>query len=86
MDPENTDSILLYQPNVVDQSDGRLTGQKTETKIHFVLQKLRVFFRWPQLLAGLKTVQGTLGIQKQTICTFANDMRAECIIFILVTN
>lgn len=38
MDPENTDSILLYQPNVVDYSKGRISGQRTETKIHFVFQ------------------------------------------------
>lgn len=43
------------------------------------------FFRQPQLLAGLKTVQGIPEIQKQTICTFANDTRAQCIPFILVT-
>lgn len=43
MDPENTDSILLYQPNVVDYCKGRLSGQKTGTKIHFVLQKPRQF-------------------------------------------
>lgn len=38
MDPENTDSILLYQPNVVDVSKDRISGERTETKIHFVLQ------------------------------------------------
>lgn len=43
MDPENTDSILLYQPNVIDYCKGRLSGQKTETTIHFVLQNLRQF-------------------------------------------